>query len=388
MRCFPVLIAVLSYGHAKWSDPHAPRREDFGSAIMPVGDLDGGGVPELAVALRTGSALYSGETGAIRWRSTARATSFAPVGDFDGDGVRDLVAAWIELEIVSGATGAVLGDRGCGTMFGAGLFIDALGDGDGDGFEELLVESVDRVERVSLKPGAPRVPLTTKPRGSEPRLVCALPGTKLDIAFVDWSLFKEEQDPPSRLRLLRTGDGSRVTLATLCTNAWPPLRNDPCAWGEDRYEIAPTSDVDGDGRADVLVATLGACVRTISTHDGAVLATFADPMPGGNQSWFGGSIVSLGDLDGDRIDDVAVGCRDDRGGVTDPFAAVFSGRTGARLALVPHEHGRHDHIVAAPGDVDRDGRADLAVLVPACGSLTIYSGKDFAPIPALLPPNE
>ena len=117
------------------------------------------------------------------------------------------------------------------------------------------------------------------------------------------------------------------------------------------------------------------------------LATFADPRLGGYQSWFGGSLVALGDLDGDRVDDVAIGCRDDRGGVSAPFVGVFSGRTGARLGLIPHaDHEGHDHIVAAPGDVDRDGRADVAVLVPLCNALTIHSGTDFRPIRTLSPP--
>lgn len=384
----PLASILVSLCAATFSESVlAEERAHFDAAIAAVGDVDGGGVPDLAVALETGSVLYSGETGAVLWRSTARATSFASIGDFDGDGVRDVAAAFVELHVVSGATGAILATIGCGTMLEPGLHVDPIAVV--DGFDELLVESASRVERISLRPGAARAPVRPKRPESSSRLFRALPDTNGHVAFVDWGdivMHEWSMDgPPSRLRVRREHDV--VDLATLCENAWEPDFDDPCAEGEGKHELATTGDVDGDGRADVLVATVGASVRAISTRDGNVLATFVDALPGGYPSWFGGSLASLGDLDGDRVDDVAIGCRDERGGVIDPFVSVHSGKTGARLAFLPHEHDEgHDTLVAAAGDVDRDGRTDLAVLVPQCGALTVYSSASFEPIRVLHPP--
>lgn len=384
------MLATMIAGTAAQSASDAaqnPVRERFAAAIAAVGDIDGGGVPEIAVAIATGSLLYSGETGSLAWRSSARATSFAPIGDYDGDGVRDLAVAFIDVRIVSGATGAVLGDRSCGTMLAPGLHLGSLGVV--DGFDDLLVESAERVERLSLRPDAPREAIAEK-RSGTPGLHCALPGEARDIAFVDWrgtwDPSRSLDGPPSLLRLRPGNGGPLRDLAQLCANEWKPRSDDPCA-GADGYELASAGDVDGDGRADVLVAAVGATVRTISTREGATLATFLNPRPGGYQSWFGGSIVALGDLDGDGADDVAIGCRDESGGTSAPFAAVFSGRSGARLSVLPHEsHDGDDHLVAAPGDVDRDGRADVAVLVRGSNTLTIYSGASFEPIRVMQAP--
>jgi hypothetical protein len=363
------------------------QRTELGEAIAPVGDLDGGGVPELAVALETGSMLVAGETGAILWRSEARASSFVAIPDQDGDGVRELLAAWIELAVVSGANGAVLRRIGVGTMFQSGLFVDVLGDVDSDGSLDVLVEAEGFVRRVSLDESRRRVELRAKQFETDSRTAIAIggpgAGARHEVVILDgWQNF----GPPFSsltLRLESATTRASEPLFVLEGGDLPPgwAGGDP--WDYRGHELARVDDVDGDGRDDAVVGTFGGRVDVVSTRAGKRLTRLASPALLSDDASFAGSTACIGDVDGDGAPEVALGERDSaRWSV-----AVYSTRDGRRLGRLRHAHaGDHAHVLSAAGDVDRDGVPDVALLVPRCGSLTIVSGADLRLIRTVSPP--
>jgi FG-GAP repeat/FG-GAP-like repeat len=125
-------------------------------------------------------------------------------------------------------------------------------------------------------------------------------------------------------------------------------------------------DINRDGHADLLVgapcagpggAQSGAAY-VYSGADGTVLRTYAGEAAGNH---FGIGTAPVGDIDHDRITDVAIAATDagqGRRGVV----SVYSGRTGKRrlrLSGGPESVDLGWFFVAGVGDVDRDGTPDI-----------------------------
>jgi len=143
-------------------------------------------------------------------------------------------------------------------------------------------------------------------------------------------------------------------------------------------------DINGDGRIDYLL--VGANQR--GTGGTGYVAIF-DPVSGTllNQvdgtvadSEFGSSIVVLGDLDGDGVNDYAVGApNEDSGALTQAGAVhILSGVNDAEIGtLFGSASGANFGMVNVRlGDVDGDGTADFAVSAPRdgkTGSVTVFS---------------
>jgi hypothetical protein len=137
------------------------------------------------------------------------------------------------------------------------------------------------------------------------------------------------------------------------------------------------ADVDGDGTADIVLATgPGTPVRVavVSGRNGTVLAGPFDPF-GGN--FTGGAFVAAADLDGDGKAEVVVS--PDQGG--GPRVVVFSVAGGAATMRAsffgiddPNFRGGAR---PALGDVNKDGTPDLAVAAGFLGGprVAIFDGK-------------
>lgn len=133
-------------------------------------------------------------------------------------------------------------------------------------------------------------------------------------------------------------------------------------------------DVDGDGRADIIVGTgdgPGSVpnVKVFSGADGAtVLRSFSAFAPGFN----GGVRVAAADINGDGVADIICGSGPGGGQVS-----VFSGKDLTLLkSFIPYA-GYTGGIFVAGGDVNGDGVDDI-ITGPQTGSSTVkvFSGKD------------
>lgn len=309
----------------------------FGATLVGAGDVDGDRVPDLAIgAPRAGEAagavwVLSGRGGGLRrvargapgeWAGAALA---AP-GDLDGDGCADLAFGAPQahhgagaVRVVSGRDGKVLWKRAGdapGDRFGFALA--ALGDVDGDGVCDLAA-------------GAP----DARGGGVLAGRVVVLSGRDGTVRFA-WD----------------GTQGDRLGLA-----------------------VAGPGDLDGDGRGELLVGVPLAdgpsfnagAARVFAGGDGALLFEWRG---GASGDRLGSRVAAVGDVDGDGVPDVGVGVPGDDGGGLDAGAVrVLSGADGTLLLeRRGPRSGAYLELVAGVGDIDGDGRGDLALGLPGQGA--------------------
>lgn len=155
---------------------------------------------------------------------------------------------------------------------------------------------------------------------------------------------------------------------------------------------AVIEDLTGDGVADVIVGEPGdfgaGVVRVHSGADGSVVGGRAVVGEGSDDRW-GRAIAVVGDIDGDAVDDYAVGSEAVAVGGGRKFAGRVSIYSGADGSEIFRQTGRAGTARGAPfadafgasianlGDQDGDGVADFAVGAPGASSggvVTVFSG--------------
>ena len=148
--------------------------------------------------------------------------------------------------------------------------------------------------------------------------------------------------------------------------------------------VSGAGDVDGDGRADLIVGSSNSGIgiaRVLSGIDGSTIFTFSG---GSDGDRFGSSVSGAGDADGDGRADLIVGA--DRGpNNLAGSARVFSGNDGSTLFTFSGDDqlDGFGNQVSGAGDVNGDGRADLIVSAlfddnngSESGSARVLSGID------------
>ncbi len=298
--------------------------QEVGSRLRSLPDLDGdgraeyahqglfsfgGGALEPGVRVLTRGYSYGWFTLPLSGFPGSSRSWICPTDDVDGDGVLDLFLgdpgfqSRGEFHLISGSTGAIIYTRhGVNAGELSGQAVLALPDLDGDGHLEVAV-------------GAP------------------------------------EAHGAGRVRIHSGADGG------LLQELLPPSGLDFGA------ELIPTGDVDADGLPDFAVKGEGLTVY--STAAMQVLHTI--PAPPGSDLLFATTGSAVLDFDGDGVPDLVVG--DPTGSYQSASSVrVYSGADGSQLSLIDAAACGADTVgrgVAPAGDLDHDGREDLALLVYA-----------------------
>ncbi len=274
--------------------------------------------PRIVVAAAGRVLLYDAATHVLRRTLAPFGTTYTgplslAIGDVNKDGVADIaVASGPTVKILNGKSGGTLATY---TPFPSAKSVSvALGDVNGDGRSDLLAAAGGRVDVYDGKTHALLVTLT--PFGASYH-------GALSVAAGDVN-----HDGKADV-IAGTGPGStaQVVVLSLATGAAAPLETiAPFSPGFHGGVSVAAGDVDGDGKADVIVATGPGTPGVIRVFSGATktrLSSFS-PYP----SFTGGVTVSAADVNGDHRTEI-VAAPGVGGGSQ---VKIFTGTTGALLS--------------------------------------------------------
>ena len=342
-----------------WSAEPDVAGARFGTALAGAGDVDGDGFDDVLVgAWRYGNGegwegaafLYFGASTGLQEVATWSGTegqggaqygfAVAGAGDLNGDGYDDVVvgARYFESgEANEGGAFVYLGDldgleetaiwSAEGNQIGArfGTSVAGPGDVNGDGFDDLLVGAFGH----------------TNPEVNEGAAFLYLGGSTGPQSAPSWSV--ESNQVESRFGL----------------------------------PVAGAGDVNGDGFFDVIVGAErfddgetdeGAAFLYLGSQAGLESTPSWEAQSNVGSAYFGRSVATAGDVNGDGFDDVLVGAWNYNGGQSGEGAAFLYLGSGSGLAQAAFWAVESDQALAqmafsaaTAGDVNGDGYADIVI---------------------------
>lgn len=360
-----------------------------GWAVADLRDIDGDGKTDLIVGANESGQVYvySGRTGTLLRTFTLAGTDLgyavAQAGDVDGDGTFDILAGSPNaggtgaIRVYSGRTGAeLLAVSGPSAQSGFGEALSGAGDLDGDGRGDLWV-GAGNVRSVFLVSGRDGSVLRTLAQPGSSRFGAGVSRVRdLDGDGRDELLAAAPKDLPGKAYVY-AGSEDRV-LFTVASDAGGS------EFGT--FFVADAGDVDDDGTTDLFVGDPAAsggsgAAYVYSGRGGARLHKFTGTAREGM-----GTGRGAGDVDGDGHADLAVGSYTYSGaGITRAGrVSVFSGRTGE--ALVRYDgataEGNFGYDTVGMGDLDGDRRQDLVVSSAPLNRVDLVAGTVASAAPA------
>lgn len=307
---------------------------------------------------------FSGLTGAYF------AGAFAVV-DLDGDGILDLIAGeeagrggngvlWWQLDAyrsTSSTRVTLPGPSGAGL----GGAVRVVRDLDGDGVDEIVIGATGAGSDAGAVFGLSGVPGTDFPESA------SFAAFGPEASHLGWNVLGPgDTDGDGLAELYIVGHEEDGTGALWIAEGVPEAQlGEPTVVAEtsDRYGqgLASLGDIDGDGLDDVAIGEPQRSVLWL------VSAGSPEPVVGFTLSGAacGMAMAAIGDVDGDGLDDAAVSCP----GLHDPVQLPLVGWTGAKLELISTlrlsvGESRAEQSLLPLGDIDGDGGIDLAVGLP------------------------
>ncbi|MBL7961595.1 VCBS repeat-containing protein, partial [bacterium] len=343
-----------------------------GPYTIAVGDIDGDGKPDVAVA-NEGSSMLSifRNTGTGGSASFAAKVDFATgvsprgvaIGDVDGDGKPDVVVTnnggtTISVFRNTSTSGAITLDPKVDFTMGNGPNIVVIGDVDGDGKADLIVASEFSSGMISI----------FRNTGTN--------GTISFAAKVDsmagsgpWGVALGDVDGDGKPDLVNANAGNNTISVFRNTGTSGSISLDTkvdFATGSYPLGVA-IGDVDGDGKPDVVVTNYnGSSVsvfRNTSTAGSISLALKADFATGSVPAG-----IALGDLDGDGKADITTA---NYGSNTVSILKNTSISGTISLAAKVEFATGSSPVGVAIADIDGDGKPDLAATNQGSNSFSV-----------------
>ncbi|MCA8957134.1 MAG: FG-GAP repeat protein [Planctomycetes bacterium] len=389
------MILALFAGTLPAQDRLLSIRDGRFNVSRVVPDVNGDGYSDLVVgAWQTGGVLegrvrlYSGRDLRTCWGvmgtgpGAALGYSLASITDLDADGCHEILAGAPfgaganggsgYVAVLSGRTGTrltTLSGPARSRYFGSATTV--VSDLDGDGLEDIIVGApmtsagaLETGEVYALSSKAGKVLYSVVGTGFRPKL-----GTSVArLGDVDGDGIDDyvAGSPDESGTLLGSGSVTVISgrSGTVLYKLWGSTVNGHF------HAVAGLGDLDGDGCHDFIVGadettTLRnpGYAQVYSGRSGRLLYRVVGDGAGDQ---FGLTVSSLGDIDGDRIPDFAVGAP--QGGAILPagggYVRLFSGKSGKVLSTIRAQPGESWFGVSIGGgghDFDQDGSPDLVI---------------------------